>query len=114
MPGYHPLIAPAPESWGALTGAERRALVAACQREAGVTTPLPDDHTLLHVRVENAIAAGPDTAAARAAARLMAEGLDRHDTIHALDSVLLVESPDQHGAGLGRLTADAWRQRKAG
>jgi hypothetical protein len=44
----------------------------------------------------------------------MAEGLDRHDTIHALDSVLLVESPDQHGAGLGRLTAGAWRQRKAG
>jgi hypothetical protein len=44
----------------------------------------------------------------------MAEGLDRHDTIHALASVLLVESPDQHGAGLGRLTADAWRQRKPG
>jgi hypothetical protein len=53
-----------------------------------VTTDLPDDHTRLHVAVEDLLARGPETAAGREMARLMASGLDRHEAIHTLSATI--------------------------
>jgi hypothetical protein len=83
---YHPLQAPESAAWLGLTPADRLNAVAACQRAAGVTTDLPDDHTRLHVAMEDLLARGPETAAGREMARLMASGLDRHEAIHTLSA----------------------------
>jgi len=46
-------------------------------------------HGVAHVIVENQIAAGDSTVEPVTLARLMREGLDRHDAIHAIGSVLM-------------------------
>jgi hypothetical protein len=43
----------------------------------------------MHAIIENQIALGDETPVQRTAQRLMDEGLDRHDTIHAIGSVLV-------------------------
>jgi hypothetical protein len=43
----------------------------------------------VHVIVENQIALGAETPVKATLDRLMSEGLDRHDAIHAIGSVLL-------------------------
>jgi hypothetical protein len=46
-------------------------------------------HGVAHVIVENQIALGDPSAAREALARLMDEGLDRHDAVHAVGSVVM-------------------------
>jgi len=46
-------------------------------------------HGVAHVIVENQVAAGDSTVVPVTLARLMREGLDRHDAIHAIGSVLM-------------------------
>jgi hypothetical protein len=78
-------------------------------------------HAVIHVIVENQIALGDETPARRTVQRLIAEGLDRHDSIHAVGSVLighindLVRTQDANAkpissyyAELDRLTAKEW------
>jgi hypothetical protein len=45
-------------------------------------------HALIHMIVENQVALGDETPVAEAVVRLMQEGLDRHDAVHAVGSVL--------------------------
>ncbi len=45
-------------------------------------------HAMFHVVVENQIALGDDIPARKTLARLMREGLSRHDAVHAMASVL--------------------------
>jgi hypothetical protein len=48
----------------------------------------PDVHVAIHVAIENRIATDDETPARQALERLVAEGLTRHEAVHALGSVL--------------------------
>jgi len=80
---YDPLEAPDPEEWMALDEQERIDLVRDYHRRAGIRLPNEKLHATLHAIVEAQIALGDETPAGRIAQRLISEGLDRHDAIHA-------------------------------
>jgi hypothetical protein len=90
MRAYDPLIEPSPADWLALDEQVRIDLVEAYHRRAGIHVPRATLHAIMHAIVENQIALGDQLPVRRTAERLMAEGLDRHDAIHAIGSVLAV------------------------
>jgi hypothetical protein len=123
MDDYNPLKAPAPEEWLALDEDERLELVKDYHRRARIRVPNLEVHAVAHSIVENQIALGDETPAQRAAERLMKQGLDRHEAIHAIGSVLmanifdLMKSPTSAGdpnpsyfAELEALSAESWRR----
>ena len=85
---YDPLKAPDPEAWQTLDEGERILLVRDYHSEAGVKLPNLDLHAALHVVVENQVAMGDEIPVRATLERLMDEGLDRHEAIHAVASVL--------------------------
>jgi hypothetical protein len=117
---YDPLNAPDPDDWQAMREDECMALVMEHHREAGVELPNEQIHAVIHVVVENQIALGDETSVRATLARLMREGLDRHEAIHAIGSVLMdfvqdllggdapPESNQRYDEGLGKLTAAGW------
>ncbi len=84
---YDPLDEPAPQQWLATDEQQRIDLVFAYHRRAGISLPNETVHAVIHVIVENQIA-DDELPVRRTAQRLMSEGLDRHDAIHAIGSVL--------------------------
>jgi hypothetical protein len=97
-------------------------LVTAYHRRARIKVPDVTVHAVIHVAVEDQIALG-EAPVERALERLMADGLDRHDAIHAIGAVLaefmfnLVHGPEPSGHpnklyfdAIERLTADEWRR----
>ena len=120
--GYDPAVAPDPGEWLELDEDERNLRVEYYHRREG--TDLEDRrlrvHAILHAAVETQIAQGDPPIVGPTLKRLMAEGLDRHDAIHAIGSVvaeLINEavrrsepfSIDEYWARLERLTAESWR-----
>ena len=85
---YDPLNAPDPDDWQSMDEDERMMLVMEYHREAGVELPNEQVHAVVHVVVENQFTLGDEMSARAALERLMREGLDRHDAIHAVGSVL--------------------------
>ena len=78
--------------------------------------------TMTHVVVENQVALGEATTVPATLNRLMHEGLDRHDAIHAVGSILMsivfdvFQEPDlggdtnaRYSRELATLTAAGWR-----
>jgi hypothetical protein len=123
MEGYDPLVEPDPAAWLALDEQERIDLVEAYHLDEAIKLPSLKIHAIMHVAVENQIAEGDAQPARRTAERLMAEGLDRHDAIHAIGSVLILHLRDlmsgarsganpnePYFAELERLTADSWQR----
>jgi hypothetical protein len=119
---YNPEKAPDPEKWRALEETQRLDSVSAYHRRMRVKLPNADLHAAVHVIVENQLAEGFDLAT-DALDRLRAEGLDRHEAIHAIGSVLIghVQSLMQEGAStpdpngpyvkaLRTLTARSWME----
>lgn len=122
-PGYDPLVAPDPTEWLDLDEDERVELVAAYHRRAGIRVPSEASHAAIHVGVETQIALGDPPEARRAMDRLIAQGLDRHDALHAVGYVLATHvwslaqadasrpiSPDAYVVALDRLTVETWRR----
>ena len=122
MERYDPLVALDPEAWLSLDEAERIDLVQEYHRRARVRLPKPVVHAAIHTAVENQVALGDEVPAHRTLGRLMREGLDRHEAIHAIGSVLaehmsnllraesaIPEHNASYFAALGRLTAKGWR-----
>lgn len=120
MKRYDPERAPDREKWLALDEQERIALVAAHHRRARVKLPNLRLHAAIHAVVENQLAERL-TVVQETLERLMAEGLDRHDAVHAIASVVTkhlwnamnerLQGPDPHEAYFDRLkglTAAAW------
>lgn len=122
---YDPLKALDPEEWLALGEMRRLELVENYHRPARVRLPNARMHAAMHAVVENQIALGDEIPVQRTAQRLMAEGLDRHEAIHAIAWVLsghmwdLTRQPGvaqaddpnvSYYAALERLTAERWRQ----
>jgi Domain of unknown function (DUF1841) len=83
-------------------------------------------HGVAHVVVENQIALGDPPAVREALARLMGEGLDRHDAVHAVGSVVMgivFDAVHKKGKGggdinakyadeLATLTVESWRSQR--
>ena len=123
MTRYDPLIPPDPERWSALGEQEQIDLVADYHRHARLRAPNANAHAVIHVVVERQFALGDEIPVRRTVQRLMSEGLDRHEAIHAVGSVLaghihdLVrraevkadEDPNTaYYAALAALTAEEW------
>jgi hypothetical protein len=125
MQRYDPLKAPHPQQWLALDEQERIQLVEDFHRRAGIRLPNDKAHAIFHAIVENQVACGDETPVRRTLERLMSEGLDRHDAIHAVGLVLSdliydtnAQAPEENAdpnsayfAAIERLTAEAWRRR---
>jgi Domain of unknown function (DUF1841) len=118
---YDPLEAPEPEEWLAIDEAERIQLAQDYHQRARVRLPNEKLHAVFHVVVENQIALGDEIPVQSTLQRLMAEGLGRHEAIHAIASVLaefmhdLVKKSEASGksnqayfAALQGLTAEGW------
>jgi len=112
---YDPLAAPNPEQWFALAEHERVDLARDYHRSIGVRVANAGTHAALHAIVETQIALRDATPARRIVQRLMDEGLDRHEAIHAIGAVLAqfihdlpesgVEPNAPYFAALERITA---------
>ena len=123
MRRYDPLAAPAPEEWLSLDEGERIRLVDEYHRRARVRLPSRKAHAIFHVVIENQIAAGDEIPVRGTLARLMDEGLDRHEAIHAIGMALSehiwnlwhqtepkADPNAPYFAALDRLTAEEWRR----
>ena len=109
------------EEWSQLDEGEQIELVVEHHRRARIQLPNLRLHTGLHVSVENQVLLGEETPVAAALQRLLGEGLDRHDAIHAIalvlsgvmyDAVTKKETRDLKAvyySGVSRLNAEGWR-----
>lgn len=84
MKRYDALRAPKPDEWLALDEAERIALVEAYHQREQISLPNETLHATCHVIVENQLAINEPASVRATLARLLQEGLDRHDAIHAI------------------------------
>ena len=91
-------------------------------RRTRVKLENPEPHANAHVVVENQVAPGDATRVPETLDRLMDEGLDRHDAVHAIGSILMEivfaaahargDSDDvnaKYNRELAALTAAGWR-----
>jgi hypothetical protein len=87
MQTYDPEAGPSAAEWLAVGEAERIALVESFHRRRRIRLPRLTLHATIHVVVENQVALG-EAVVIDALARLRADGLTRHDAVHAVGTVL--------------------------
>ncbi len=124
MKRYDPDIAPDPVGWLSLDELERIDRVVANHRRHRIKLPNIKAHAVVQAVVENQLAEGLEYVC-RAMARLMGEGLSRHDSLHAIATVLMdflreihetevaepaAEAQARYAEAVGRLTAESWRR----
>jgi len=123
LTNYDPYVQPDPELWLSMDESERTYLVEEYHREAEIEVPNMMLHCAIHTTVENQIALGDEIPVERKLEQLLGEGLDRHDAIHAIGSVLAEfiynmlhdkkisnEDPNEaYYTELASLTAESWR-----
>jgi len=80
---------PDPEEWLALDEGTRILLVMEYHSKTGEVMPNEHLHAVIHTVIENQVALGDEYPVKRTINRLISEGLDRHDAIHAVGSVLI-------------------------
>lgn len=123
MQRYDPLVAMNPEEWLALAEAERIRRIEDYHRRARIRLPNAKLHATLHAVVENQAALGDEIPVRRTLQRLMREGIDRHEAIHAIAMVLAAHLSKLAGsqppvadpnptyfAELDALTVEGWRR----
>jgi Domain of unknown function (DUF1841) len=111
-----------PNAWLALDESERIELVRQYHRRERIWLPNETLHAATHVIVENQLALGDPLPVRDALLRLMEEGLDRHEALHVIGSVLAQQlfaaltergradpTPD-YAEKLKDLTAGSWRK----
>jgi hypothetical protein len=112
-----------PQAWLALDESERIDSVTEYHRRQRIRLPNDTVHATIHVIVENQVALGDAYPAKSVLSRLMSEGLNRHEAVHAVGSVLAEQlfnalkhkttESDLNAAyleKLNRLTAECWRR----
>jgi hypothetical protein len=99
---YDPTVPPDPDAWLQLDEAERIEAVLRYHKRVGIRVGSRRAHAAFHTIVENQIAEGLRSTC-DAMDRLQQEGLDRHDAIHAVGSVL---AGHIHGALAGKREVD--------
>jgi hypothetical protein len=120
---YDPLSDVDPKAWMALDEFERIDAVVEYHRRKRVHLPNVRAHALFHVIVENQVALGDEYPYKSTLERLMNEGLNRHEAIHAISTVLSGEVyhalrrekvghdlKTEYEEGLKKLTAESWRK----
>jgi hypothetical protein len=117
---YDAEVAPDPSRWQELGEDDRIMLAEAYHRRAGVEVPDMKVHATVHAIIENQAATGDEFPVRRAIERLMGEGLDRDDAVHAVASVLAAHLTDTlqarapnneaYNEAVERLTAESWRR----
>lgn len=85
---YRPQVAPPTAAWLEADDVEKHVAVIRYHRRARIRLPNERIHAVLHTVVENQVALGDETPVAEAIRRLRREGLNRHEAIHAVGSVL--------------------------
>jgi hypothetical protein len=111
-------------TWLELDESERVDAVMDYHRRAKVVPENLKLHAMTHVVVENQVALGEATPVPATLNRLMLEGLDRHEAIHAIGNILMSivfdvsQEPDvgsdinaRYSRELATLTAASWRSR---
>ncbi len=94
MAYYDPDRAPDPRDWLAMNEQERIEAAETYHRIRGITVPNAHMHAVFHAVVENQLAEGiPEVE--DALDRLVREGLDRHEALHAIGYAL---AQHLHGA----------------
>lgn len=90
MIAYNPEMTPDPEAWLALDESGRIQLVEAFHREARISMPKSARalHAAIHTIVENQLAQGEQAIVQDTLQQLLADGLTRHEAIHAIGPVL--------------------------
>jgi hypothetical protein len=107
---YDPEKPPPPDLWNELDEQARIEHVAQYHLKMGEELPNTILHASFHAVIENQVLLGDETPVAAALARLMEEGLTRHEAIHALGSVL---AEYMYNLQRGNLTGDAKAQNDA-
>ncbi len=97
MDFYDPDDGPDPQAWLEFDEGERIILVEDYHRQARIRLPNITVHATVHVIVENQVAMRLP-AVVKTLARLRAEGLDRHEAIHAIGFVLVQHLQQQLAA----------------
>jgi hypothetical protein len=121
MKTYDPMVAPDPEPWLALDEDERNMLIEDYHVRQKIGLPNTRLHVIAHQIVENQIAEGDSLPVREKARKLMAQGLNRHDAVHAIGWVLMMHISDiankrvtdadpnrRYFAALRRLSAQKW------
>ncbi len=90
MNAYDPDTPLSPVDWLQTDDGDRVELVASYHRRKGIQLPDSQLHSVIHVVVENQLALG-EAVVVHTLARLQAEGLGRHDALHAIGSVLAAD-----------------------
>jgi len=85
---YDALVEPDPDEWLAADEQWRLDVIEATTGREGIAVERATLHATMHAVVENQIAEGDRLPVRRILLRLVAEGLDRHDAIHAIAAVL--------------------------
>ena len=119
---YNARKRPDPDQWLSLDEDERLELIVAYHERIEERLPKARLHGAIHTVVVNQIAMGEEVPNQKMR-RLRMEGLDRHDAVHAVGSVLATQIHDVlsdastggHEAGkysqeLAELTAKKWRK----
>ena len=124
---YDPTVSPDRDLWLLLNEQERILQAEKYHKKRGIRLPNTTAHAAFHVIVENQIAEGDDSVV-RAMDRLKKQGLDRHDSIHAIAWVLSQHLFEQmktqrrdakdivnarYVAAVERLNAEDWRNQQA-
>jgi hypothetical protein len=108
------------EAWIDLDEGERIVIAEDYHRRARVKVPDVKVHAIIHTIVENQVALGDEYPVAAKLQHLMDEGLNRHDAVHAIGSVLAEHmfevmrggADDLNGPylkDLAKLTAKKWQ-----
>jgi len=120
MREYDPALDPDPAKWISLDDDEKLQLVEKYHERFDPDLPDLELHSVIHAIIENQIALKDETPVAATLARLKCEGLDRHDAVHAIASVLvnylheMLSGSDtkahneQYFEALMDLTAESW------
>lgn len=122
---YSPHRDPDPEEWLQTDESERLRQVKAYHLKKKIRIPGFESHAATHVTVENQLAEGKPANVRATLARLMADGLSRHDAIHAIGCLVMegIYRVMHEGAPfdaaeyereLETLTRDSWTKRFGG
>ena len=114
--GYDPLDPPRSRAWRSMDEDECIEAVLAFHRILGIETGNDHLHATVHVIVENQALLGEETPVRAALVRLVREGLDRHEAIHAVGSALIeyITNPGKAGGKevyfheVETMTAEKW------
>lgn len=115
---YDPEVAPDPVKWLETPESDRHEAVQRYHTRTNFQGESLKMHAAIHVVIENQLAEGHQ-AATPAMGRLLTEGLDRHDAIHAIGDVFSRElyavmtekrlhDPELYANNLNQLTAATW------